>query len=336
MNVGLVVAVGLAFAFAFTNGFHDASNAIATLVATGGARPGSAVVLAAIGNLVGPLVLGSAVANTIAGIVDVDPSQTVAVAITSLLAAVGWNLFTWYHGLPSSSSHALVGGLVGAAVADVGFHAVNWGSFEGWRPSGVLGVLVGLAISPFLGAAAAYIVLRLLRGALRRGTRRFRGPVLNGQWVTSAALALSHGANDAQKAIGVVAAVLLAEGVTSSLAPPLWVILGSSLALTLGTALGGWRIAKTIGRRIYDIRPLDGLASQTGAACVILGASYAGAPVSTTHVVASSVIGTGGGRGKWRRVRWGIVREMGVAWATTLPVTAAVAAALFSAWKVIS
>jgi len=336
MNVGLVLAVSLAFAFAFTNGFHDASNAIATLVATGAARPGQAVVLAAAGDLIGPLVLGSAVANTIAGIADIVPDQTVTVSVAALIAAVSWNLLTWHRGLPSSSSHALVGGLVGAAIAAAGFDAVNWGEFDGWRPSGVLSVLVGLAVSPFLGAAAAYVVLRLLLTVLRRGTRRFRGPVMNGQWVTSGALALSHGANDAQKAVGLVAAVLLAEGVTSSLAAPLWVILGSSLALALGTALGGWRIAKTIGSRIYDIRALDGLASQAGAACVILSASVVGAPVSTTHVVASSVIGTGGGRGRWRRIRWAIVREMGVAWVTTMPATAAIAAGLFIAWELIS
>jgi PiT family inorganic phosphate transporter len=335
MDAGLVVAVALAFAFAFTNGFHDASNAIATLVATRAARPGPAVALAAAGNLIGPLVLGSAVANTIAGIADIEPDDTVEVAIAALLAALGWNLLTWYRGLPSSSSHALVGGLIGATVTSAGFDAVNWGGFDGWQPSGVIGVLAALAVSPFLGAAAAFIVLRLLRAGLRRGTRRFRQPVLNAQWVTSAALALSHGANDAQKAIGVVAAVLLAGGVTSSLAAPLWVILGSGLALTLGTALGGWRIARTIGQRIYDIRPLDGLASQAGAALVILGASVAGAPVSTTHVVASSVIGTGGGRGRWKRVRWAIVREMGVAWVTTVPATALVAAGLFAVWRLL-
>ncbi len=336
MDLGVVLAVGLAFAFAFTNGFHDASNAIATLVATRAARPGPALVLAAVGNLIGPLVLGSAVASTIAGIADVEPEDTVEVVVSTLLAAVGWNLLTWYRGLPSSSSHALVGGLVGATIAEAGFDAVTWGGLDGWRPVGVAGVLVGLAISPFLGAAAAYAVLRLLRAGLRRATRRFRGPLLDAQWVTSAALAVSHGANDAQKAIGLISAVLVAEGFTSSFSAPLWAVLGSAAALTLGTALGGWRIARTIGRRIYDIRPLDGLASQAGAASVILGASVAGAPVSTTHVVASSVIGTGGGRGKWKRVRWRIVREMGVAWVTTIPATAAVAAGILAAWRVLS
>jgi inorganic phosphate transporter, PiT family len=336
VDAGAVVVVGLALAFAFTNGFHDASNAIATLVATRAARPGPAVLLAAAGNLIGPLVLGSAVANTIAGIADIEPDDTVEVSIAALLAAVGWNLLTWYRGLPSSSSHALVGGLVGAAVAAAGFDAVNWGGFDGWRPSGVIGVLVALAVSPFLGAAAAFGVLRLLRAGLHRATRRFRGPLLDAQWVTSGALALSHGANDAQKAVGMVSAVLLAEGVSSSLEAPVWVIVSSALALTLGTALGGWRVARTIGRRIYDIRPLDGLASQAGSAAVILSASLAGAPVSTTHVVASSVIGTGGGRGKWKRVRWAIVREMGVAWVTTLPATAAIAAGVLAAWRMLS
>jgi PiT family inorganic phosphate transporter len=225
---------------------------------------------------------------------------------------------------------------VGAGVAAAGLDAVNWGGLDGWRPVGVAGVLVALAVSPFLGAGAAYVVLRALRAALRRGTRRFRRPVLDAQWVTSGALAVSHGANDAQKTIGVVAAVLLAEGKTTSLAAPSWVVVGTAVAVTLGTALGGWRIARTIGRRIYDIRPLDGLASQAGAAGVILGASVAGAPVSTTHVVASSVIGTGGGRGRWKRVRWAVVREMGVAWVTTIPATAAVAAAVLASWRVLS
>jgi PiT family inorganic phosphate transporter len=336
MNAGLVLAVGLAFAFAFTNGFHDASNAIATLVATRAARPGPAVLLAAAGNIIGPFLLGSAVANTIAGIVDVQPDETVEVAIAALVAALGWNLVTWYRGLPSSSSHALVGGLVGAAFAAAGIDAVKWSGFDGWRPAGVLGVLVALAVSPFLGAAAAFVVLRLLRICLRRATRRFRRPLLGAQWATSAALAISHGANDAQKAIGVIAAVLVADGVTSSLQAPVWATLGSALALTMGTALGGWRIARTVGRKIYDIRPLDGLASQAGSAAVILGASVLGAPVSTTHVVASSVIGTGGGRGRWKHVRWAIVREMGLAWVTTIPVTAAAAATLLATWRWLS
>lgn len=333
MDVELVVALGLAFAFSLTNGFLDASNAIATLVATRAARPLQAIALAAVFNMLGPLLVGSAVANTIAGIVRVPPSQTVAVVGSGLLAAVAWNALAWLRGLPSSSGHALVGGLVGAALVEGGSGAVNWGGVQGGRPVGVIGTLIALAAAPVIGVVFAFIALRLLQRLLRRATTRFRTPVNAGQWVGSAALAFSHGSNDAQKAVGVVAALLLASGHGTSLSAPLWAELGSAAALTAGTALGGWKIVKTIGSRIYRIRPLDGLASQTGSTAVILGASFAGAPVSTTHVVASSVIGVGIGRRRWRHVRWEIVREMGLAWLTTIPATAALAAVALIAWR---
>jgi len=336
MDIGLVVAVALAFVFAFTNGFHDSANSIATLVATRSARPGPALVLASAGILVGPFMLGSAVAATIAGISDVSPDETVEVVIAALLAALAWNVATWYRGLPSSSSHALVGGLVGATIAAAGIDAVNWGGFDGWRPVGVVGVLVGLAISPLIGAAAAFVVLRVLRRALRRGTQRFDGPVVRSQWFTSGLLAISQGANDVQKSVGIVAAVLLADGVTSSLVSPTWAKLGAAIAMASGTALGGWRIVRTIGKRIYRLRPLDGLASQAGSAGVLLGASIAGAPVSTTQVVASSVVGVGGGRRRWRRIRWAVVREIGLAWVTTMPATFVLAALLLGVWRLVS
>jgi PiT family inorganic phosphate transporter len=226
-----------------------------------------------------------------------------------------------------------VGGLVGATIVAAGVDAVDWGGFESGRPTGVIGVLVALAVSPFLGAAAAFLVLRLLRLALRRGSRRFTRPVSDAQWLTSGVLALSQGANDAQKVVGVIAAVLLADGVTSSLEAPLWATLGAAVAMAAGTALGGWRIVRTIGRRIYDLRPADGLASQAGSGAVILGASLGGAPVSSTHVVASSVVGAGAGRRRVRRIRWAVVREMGVAWLTTIPVTAVLAASLLVLWR---
>jgi PiT family inorganic phosphate transporter len=333
VDAGLVLTVALAFLFAFTNGFHDASNSIATLIATRAGRPGPALVLATACILAGPFLLGSAVADTIAGIVDVGPDETLEVAAAALLAALAWNLATWYRGLPSSSSHALVGGLVGATIVAAGVDAVDWGGFESGRPTGVIGVLVALAVSPFLGAAAAFLVLRLLRLALRRGSRRFTRPVSDAQWLTSGVLALSQGANDAQKVVGVIAAVLLADGVTSSLEAPLWATLGAAVAMAAGTALGGWRIVRTIGRRIYDLRPADGLASQAGSGAVILGASLGGAPVSSTHVVASSVVGAGAGRRRVRRIRWAVVREMGVAWLTTIPVTAVLAASLLVLWR---
>jgi PiT family inorganic phosphate transporter len=326
-----VVALALAVAFAATNGLHDASNAIATLVATRAATPGQAIALAAVFNLLGPFVVGAAVADTIGGIVEIDDStEAIEVIGSGLAAAVAWNLITWRLGLPSSSGHALVGGLVGAAIAAAGIDAVNWGGIEDWRPIGVFGVLIALAISPVLGALAAFLVVRALRRLGRRATRAWRGPLRGGEWTMSAALAFSHGANDTQKSIGVVAALLLAAGEIDSLSAPTWATLTCAVALTAGTALGGWRIIKTVGRRIYHIQPVDGLASQSASAGVIFGASLAGAPTSTTQVVASTVVGVGGGRRRWRHVHWELVREIGVAWVITIPICGALAAVMLA------
>jgi PiT family inorganic phosphate transporter len=333
VDAGLIVAVGLALAFAVTNGLHDASNAIATLVATRGARPGPAIVLASVGNLLGPLLIGAAVADTIGGIVTVPSSEAVAVIGSGLAAAVAWNGITWALGLPSSSGHALVGGLVGAALLAGGADAVNWGGLDGLHPVGVLGTLIALAVSPPLGALAALVAIRAARGLGRRATRRWAAPVSRSQWVTSAALAFSHGANDAQKSVGVIAALLLAAGDIGSLSAPGWVPLACGAALTAGTALGGWRIIRTIGRRIYRIQPIEGLTSQAASAAVILSGSLAGAPISTTQVVASSVVGVGLGRRRWRHVHWAIVRSMALAWLITMPIAAALAAALYGIWR---
>lgn len=327
MDTGLVIAVLLAIAFATTNGLHDAANAIATLVATRGATPGQAIALATFFNLLGPFVVGAAVADTIGGIVEVDPSAATEVIGCGLAAATAWNLVTWRLGLPSSSGHALVGGLVGAALVEGGASAVNWGGFDGLHPVGVVGTLVALAISPVLGLIAGMLVIRGLRRLARRATRRWHGPVNGGQWAMSAGLAFSHGANDAQKAVGVIAALLLASGDIDSLAAPNWAVVACSLALTAGTALGGWRIIRTVGRRIYRIQPIEGLSSQSSSAGVILGATLLGAPTSTSQVVASSVIGIGAGRRRLHHVHWWIVEQMGIAWLVTMPAAAALAGA---------
>jgi inorganic phosphate transporter, PiT family len=334
--VGLGLAVAIALAFSLTNGFHDAANAIATLVATRGARPGPAVVLSAIFNVLGALLLGTAVAGTIAGVIDVEPSETVAVIGSGLFGAVIWNLITWYRGLPSSSGHALVGGLVGAGVAKAGLDAVNWGGMDGIHPVGVAGVLIALAVSPLIGLAFGFLFVRLNARALRRGTRRLHGPIRAAEWMMSAALSFSHGANDAQKAMGAIAAMLLATGHLDSFSVPLWVKLSCGATLTVGTALGGWRIVRTIGRRIFPLEPLDGFASQSASTAVILSASLVGAPVSTTHVVASSVAGVGGGRRRWRHVRWAVVRSIGLAWLLTLPATAVLGAVSVLVWSAIA
>lgn len=324
----------LALAFAITNGLHDASNAIATLVATRAASPARAIVLAAVFNLLGPLAVGAAVADTIGGIVTVAPSVAIEVIGAGLAAAVTWNLITWALGLPSSSGQALVGGLVGAALLEGGADAVQWGGFDGLHPVGVVGTVVALAISPPLGALAAMVAIRALRRAARRATTRWRTPLHAGQWGTAAALAFSHGANDAQKSVGVIAALLLADGrITELSAAPTWATLTCATALTAGTALGGWRIIRTVGRRIYRLQPLEGLASQSSSAGVILAASLLGGPTSTTQVVASSVVGIGAGRRRLHHVRWQVVRQMGFAWLITIPATAALALCALAAWR---
>ena len=332
-DVSLVLAILMAFAFALTNGFHDAANSIATLVATRVARPLPAVAMASVFNLIGPLLFGAAVANTVGKLVTVDPSHGVPVIGAGLTGAVVWNTFTWRRSLPSSSSHALVGGLVGAALLDTGPGSINLGPVQDGHLYGVLGVLVGLVAATGLGFAVAYLAERILLRATRRASARLRGPVRSVQWVTSAFLAFSHGSNDAQKTVGIVAGLLVASGNATSLAAPLPVVVGASISLTIGTALGGWGIIKTVGRRIFPIRSLDGLVSQSSSASVIFAASLVGAPVSTTQVVSSSIVGIGVGRSRWRHISWEVVRSIAVAWVTTMPAAAIIAALALPIWK---
>ena len=333
--MALWLAISFALAFALTNGFHDAANSIATLVATRGALPGQAIVLSAVFNMLGALLVGTAVANTIAGIVTVSGADAVVVIGSGALGAVLWNLLTWWRGWPSSSAHALVGGLVGAALVEGGIGAVDWGGLNGWRPVGVFGVLIALAVSPLIGLALGFVFIRLGRLVLRRATRRVRSPILGAEWGMAAGLSFSHGSNDAQKSMGVIAALLLAAGRLQTFEVPLWAKIGCGAAITLGTALGGWRIVRTVGRGIFHLAPIDGFASQTGSTAVILPASYLGAPVSTTHVVVSSVVGVGTGRSRWRHVRWTVVRSIAFAWLLTLPGSAVLGAGTFLVWSVI-
>jgi inorganic phosphate transporter, PiT family len=337
VTTGVALAIGMALAFAFTNGFNDAANAIATLVATRIARPVPAVVLAAVFNLLGPFVVGAAVADTVGTLVTVAPAEMIPVLGAGLTGAVVWATFTRSRGIPSSSSHALVGGLTGAALVDAGVSAVDWGPWTHGHLSGVLGVLIVLALAPPLAAAAAFVIERLALLVARRATIRLAGPVGGAQWVTSAGLAFSHGSNDAQKTVGIIAAILVAAGLIPDIASvPVWTILAASAVLTAGTALGGWTIVRTIGRRIYPVRPLDGLVSQSSSAGLILASSILGAPVSTSQVVASSVVGIGVGRGRWRHVRWEVVREIVLAWVVTLPAAAALAALSLPLWLAVA
>ncbi len=210
---------------------------------------------------------------------------------------------------------------------------MQWGGLDGWKPVGVLGVLIALAVSPLIGLVSGAVLIRLDRRLLRRATRRVGAPIRGGEWGMSAALSFGHGSNDAQKSMGIVAALLLAAGRVQTLTVPLWAMFGCGAALTVGTLVGGWRIVRTVGRGIYRLGAIDAFASQTAATAVILPASYAGAPVSTTQVVASSVVGVGAGRRRWRHVRWTVVRAIAFAWLLTLPASAALGAIAFLVWR---
>jgi PiT family inorganic phosphate transporter len=334
-TIALVAVVVLAVAFDVTNGFHDSSNSVAAPVATRAMRPATAVGLAAVFTILGPILAGTAVADTVGGLISVGTSGVLGILLASLLAAVTWNLTTWWWGLPSSSSHALVGGLVGAGIVVGGVGAVHWGGLDGWRPVGVIGVLIALAVSPVVGGVAGWLGELAATRSLRRARRGVTRSILRGEWVTSSALAFAHGTNDAQKTMGLITLALVATGTIPSFDVPLWVKLVCALALTFGTALGGWRIVRTLGRGIYRVRPLDGLMSQASSTLVIGGAAALGAPVSTTHVVASSVVGVGAQR-RWRHVRWPVVREILLAWVVTLPACAAMGAVLALLEKVVT
>ena len=328
----LFAVIGMAIVFDVTNGFHDSANSVAALVATRAATPVQALAVATAGNFAGPLLLGTAVADTVGGVVIVAPRETVPAIGAALTAAIGWNLVTWRLGLPSSSSHALIGGLVGAAVAAGGLVGVRWTGIAHGRPEGVVGVLIGLGISPVLGVLVGAAGIAVAGRLLRRARREFNGVVRRGEWLTASALAFSHGANDAQKTMGVVALLLLATGHLSSFTVPIWVRLMAAGSLTIGTAFGGWRIVRTVGSGVYRMTPLDGLVSQGGSAAVIFAGAALGAPVSTTHVVASSVVGVGV-QHRARHVRWSVVREIGAAWLITLPISALGGAAAYLLWR---
>jgi inorganic phosphate transporter, PiT family len=328
----LVVVLLLCAGFGLVNGVHDAGNAIAAPVVTRALRPGPAVTLAAVFHVLGALTVGTAVAATVAGIVAVSGHEALIVIGAAVTGALIWNLVTLWWGLPCSSGHCLVGALAGAALASGGLSAVNWGGLDGIRPVGVVGSLIWLLMSTAVVVPVAALIILGARRGLRRATRAVRGPVHFGEVLASGGLAYAHGSNDAQKTMGLMAAALVADGRLSHFTVPLWVVLVSAALLTAGTALGGWRVVRTLGRRIYPLTSLDGLVSQSSSMVVVLSASVLGAPVSTTDVVAPAIVGTGSGE-RWHHVRWAVVGEIGVAWLITLPVSGALAALAFVAWR---
>jgi PiT family inorganic phosphate transporter len=309
----LIFIVALGFAFDYINGFHDTANAIATSVATRVLTPGRAVLMAAILNFVGALT-GTTVAGTVGkGIVRPEDSTQLLV-IAALLAAIAWNLITWYWGIPSSSSHALIFSIVGAGAAEAGWQAIQFG--------GLRKTFEGLAFSPLLGFVGAFLLMALLLWLFARARPRLVTALFGRLQVLSAAyMAYSHGGNDAQKTMGVITMALASYyGWTGSQwQVPFWVVAGAATAMALGTAIGGWRIVRTMGLKVVELRPINGFAAETAAATVIEVSSRLGIPVSTTHVISSAILGVGATK-RLSAVRWGIAGRIVLAWVVTIPV----------------
>jgi len=314
----LVLLVLLALAFDFMNGFHDAANSIATVVSTRVLKPWQAVLWAAFFNVLAWAVFHLAVAATVGkGIVD-PTSVDSRVIFGALIGAISWNLITWYYGIPSSSSHALIGGLVGAVLPKAGAAPLIW--------PGILKTAAFILVAPLLGMVLGALIMLLVswicfRQSPRRVDRWFRRL----QLVSSAAYSLGHGGNDAQKTMGIIWLLLIANGITTEDRLPTWVVMSCFLAIGLGTAFGGWRIVKTMGQRITKLKPVGGFAAETGGAITLFLATHFGIPVSTTHTITGAIVGVGTTSGT-RAVRWAVAGNIVIAWIVTIPASGTIAA----------
>ncbi|HXE49198.1 MAG TPA: inorganic phosphate transporter [Ramlibacter sp.] len=319
----VILLVAMAFAFDFMNGFHDAANSIATVVSTGVLKPGTAVVFAAFFNLLALAVFHLSVAATVGkGIVDPGVVDT-HVVFGALLGATAWNVLTWYYGIPSSSSHALIGGIVGAVMAKSGAGSLI--------AAGIWKTVLFIFVSPLLGFLLGSMMMLLVSHLFRRSTpskvdRWFRRL----QLVSAGAYSLGHGGNDAQKTIGIIWMLLIATGhlAASATAPPMWVVASCYLAIGLGTMFGGWRIVKTMGQKITKLRPVGGFCAETGGAITLFLATGLGIPVSTTHTITGAIVGVGSAR-RASAVRWGVAGNIVWAWIFTIPASAFVAAVAY-------
>lgn len=312
----IALVVFLALIFDFINGFHDTANAIATSVSTKALSPRNAILIAASLNFVGAL-SGTAVATTIGKNIVAPEMVTPAVIIAALIGAIFWNLFTWYFGIPSSSSHALIGGLAGAVIAGFGFSAVLW--------DGLLKIMVGLILAPIIGGLLGSLVMTILFWVFKPAApSKINNSFRKLQIVSACMASFAHGSNDAQKSMGIITLVLVGGGLLTVFQVPLWVKISCAAAMGLGTAIGGWKIIKTMGGKIFRIEPINGFAADFTSSLVIYSASLLGAPVSTTHVVSSSIMGVGAAK-RLKGVRWNIARQIVIAWFVTIPSSAIVA-----------
>lgn len=320
MEILIILIVIGALAFDFINGFHDTANSIATSVSTKALRPRQAILLAAIMNFVGAMTFTGVAKSISKDIVDPFTLENGSVVIlAALIAAIFWNLLTWYYGIPSSSSHAIIGSIAGAALASAGFGALNY--------TGFLKILQALIISPILAFAVGFIVYSIFKvvfknANLTKTNRNFRYM----QIATAALQSYSHGTNDAQKAMGIITMALIANGYLGGNAEvPFWVQFSCALAMGLGTSVGGWKIIKTVGGKIMKIRPINGVAADLTGAAVIFGATFLHVPVSTTHVISSGILGVGASH-RLKGVKWDTAQRMLITWVITLPISASIAA----------
>jgi inorganic phosphate transporter, PiT family len=316
----LIAVIILGLGFSFLNGVHDSSNVVATMISSRAFSPPVALGITALANFLAPFIFGLAVAKTIGLDVVASSSINITVIVASLVSAILWDVLTWYLGFPSSSSHALVGGIIGAVVIDAGWKAIEL--------PGLIKILVALFTSPFLGFIFGFIFLRLILLLSWNATPKINGLFKHSQIVTGIALALSHGANDAEKTMGIITLGLVTAGYLKVFVVPFWVIIICAGAIAFGTAIGGWRLIRTLGGKMFKIRPIDGFTSQLASAIIIIGASLIGGPVSTTQVVSATIMGAGTAE-RANKVRWGVAEEIAMAWLLTIPTTALVAAGLY-------
>ena len=316
----IIILVILALIFDFLNGFHDSSNIVATIIFSRAMSPRAALYLTALAEFSGPFLFGVAVAKTI-GEGIIEPGViSMEVLLAALISAIFWNLFTWYFGIPSSSSHALIGAIIGAVAVSVGWQAIML--------PGLMKVILALFLSPVLGMVVGFVLTKLVYFLARNASMRINWFFKNAQVLTGLGLGLSHGANDAQKTMGVITLGLITYGYLDDFVVPTWVIAASAGAIALGTAIGGWRLIKTLGSKFYKIRPVHGFCTQLSSAGVILGAALLGGPVSTTQVVSSTILGVGASE-RLSKVRWTVMNGILVAWLLTIPATAGVSALVY-------
>ena len=320
MPTELIIVIALALIFDFLNGVHDSSNIVATMISSRAFNPRTALTITALSHFFGPFLFGVAVAKTIGDEVAVSGTLTLHVITACLISAIIWNLLTWFLGLPSSSSHALIGGLVGAVAIGAGFSAI--------KLSGLEKVMIALFASPIIGFALGFVLMRVIFFLARGATPKINTFFKQAQLFTALGMSFSHGTNDAQKTMGIITLSLVIGGVLPDFKVPVWVIAASAGAIALGTALGGWRLIRTLGGKFYKIRPVHSFASQLTSGLVILTASLFGGPVSTTQVVSSSIIGVGSAE-RLGKVRWSVAGDIVTAWIVTIPATALLSAGVF-------